>query len=1014
MNNLAHFTINNPLYGWMLILACIFGGWHGIQNVGRLEDPAFPIKNAFIITPYSGASAEEVEMEVTDRIEAALQELPYVKKIISKSVPERSEIQIELHEEYGKDETPQIFDELRRRVAEAQMRLPPGVGEPLIEDDFGDVYGILYAVSAPDYSEADVHDIAKEISKRLKQVELVAKIDTRGVPQEAVYLEIDHNRLTRLGLSIDDLANRIWAENQVIPAGSTMFDGRRLRISQPTAINSVDSLLDMKIGTPGSTEILRLGDIATIERHATEVPFELVRLNGKPVITIAVSVTPDQNVVSVGKQVDVKMAEILSELPLGVTVTPIYQQHVVVESSISNFLRSLGISVLTVVLALCLFMGWRAGTVVGVVLLLTVLGTIEVMNFAGIELQRISLGALMIAMGMLVDNGIVIAEGMVVGVRRGLTPADAAGQSVSRTQFPLLGATIIGILAFAPISLSDDNSGHFLISLFQVVMISLVLSWVLAITIVPMLGNYLLKPTKGMSEKELYQAWYFKPYEKIIGFGLRRAWLTTLIIIAITGSCLYSMKFIKTSFFPSTNSPLFYVDYRLPEGTDIMTTAKDIEPLEKSIVAIDGIASAASFIGRGSPRFTATMRPEQPNPAYARIIIRVEDIGEMTQLMAQVSAIATTTKPDAEILVTRTEFSPGGTSKIEMRYSGKDATVLRQLADETLDVYRSHNLVDRKTDWRRQSLQLAPSFNEANARLAGVSRNDLSRSLAYNTLGVNIGLLRDGDKLVPIVARAPKSERADLSGLRDKQVWSPTQRRYVPISQIVGEFELQSENTTVYRRGRIRTLTAQANQPQGQNVNAFFLLVRAAVESINLPPGYSREWGGEFESNKMANETLSSKIPLAFAIMFLITILMFGALRQPIVIWLTVPMILCGVAVGLLITDLSLTFPSFLGVLSLTGMLIKNCIVLVDEIDKRLEEDDYSITTIAIASISRLRPVTLAALTTVVGMSPLLTDAFFREMAVCIMSGLLFATLLTLIAVPVFYRIALGSKLKTI
>ncbi len=1012
MANLAHYTLEKPLYGWLLILACLAGGMHGIQNIGRLEDPAFPIKRAYVITTYPGASAAEVEMEVTERMEDALQELAAIDHMTSKSLPGRSEILIELLEHFGADETPQVFDELRRRVLEANMRMPPGVDRSHVEDDFGDVYGILYAVTTPGYSDAEIHDVGRHISTQLKLVPGVAKIDTLGIPYEAVYIEFDGTKLTQLGLSIQDIGQQIGAENQVVDAGSATFDGRRLRIAQPRAVNSVGSLENMKIGTPGSTEMLKLSDIAAIRRSSIETPPELIRYNGEPVFTVSVSVTPGQNVVAVGEQVDLKMNEIFQQLPVGIEYTAIYRQHVVVNAAISNFLKNLGMSVFTVVLALCLFMGWRAGTVVGAVLLLTVLGTIEIMYLMGVELQRISLGALMIAMGMLVDNAIVIAEGMVVGVRQGLTPQQAAGQSVARTQYALLGATVIGILAFAPISLSDDNSGHFLRSLFQVVAVSLLLSWVLAITVVPLLGSYLLKSGNAEPDQALYSAWYFKPYQLLINFGLRRAWLTTAIIIMVTAACLYSMRFVKTSFFPTNNTPLFYVDYRLPEGTDILTTADDIAPLEAQLLELEGIESVSAFVGRGSPRFIATMSPELPNPAYARLIIRVAEVEQMNSLMQQTKDTLTRARPDAEIKISRAEFSPTQGTKIEMRYSGPDEVVLRQLADETLQIFLAHNLIDRGTNWRAQSLELSPGFNDANARVAGITRNDLARSLAYGTNGLTIGLLRDDDKLVPIIARAPDIERADIENIKHKQVWSSSQRRYVPITQVVSDLSLKPANTTIYRRDRIRTITAQGNQPLGHNVNIYFEQLRPAVESIELPPGYSREWGGEFESNKEANEALSDRMPMAFGLMFFITVLMFGALKQPIVIWLTVPMIICGVAIGLIITDLPLTFPSFLGVLSLTGMLIKNCIVLVDEIDKRLEEDSATLETMMSASLSRLRPVMLAALTTVVGMSPLLTDAFFREMAVCIMSGLLFATVLTLVAVPVFYRIALGRRIQ--
>ena len=1011
MPNIARFTMANPIYGWMLALTCLAGGLYGMSNISRLEDPNFPLGQAYIITPYPGASAQEVEQEVTDRIEAALQELPYLDKIESKSVPSRSEVKVELLENFGFEERPQIFDELRRRVSEAAQRLPPGAGTPLVEDDFSDVYGVLYFVSAPDYSDAEQHDMSRTISTRLKNIQAVAKVATLGVPQEAVYIELEHAKLTNVGLSIDDLGRFINAENQVIGAGSALFEGRRLQLRHDSALTDVRAVSNLKIGQPGTTQILRLGDIAEVKRTTTETPSELVRFNGVQGFLVGISVAPGNNVVEVGHAIDRQMTQLAVELPLGTDVQRIYAQHSVVELSIDTFLRNLLLSVATVVLALCLFMGWRAGAVVGAVLLLTVLGTIGIMHIAEIELQRISLGALMIAMGMLVDNAIVVAEGMLVGVRRGLSAEEAAASAVQRTQYSLLGATIIGILAFAPISLSSDNSGHFLISLFQVISISLLLSWVLAVTVGPMLGGYLLKPTEAVDEQDLYRAWYFQPYRVLMTFGLRRSWLTVALIAMITAGGLYSMNFVKTAFFPSTNTPMFFVDYFLQEGTDILTTNRDVTELESELLELTGIESVTTFVGRGPPRFASTISPEQPNTAYAHFLVRVESLDDINELMRQADSRLTSARPDADIRVSRMEFSPTSGAKIEGRFYGDDPVVLRELADQALEVYLSHQLIERTTNWRKQSLQLRPQFDEDNARVAGVSRGDLARSLAYNTLGVQIGLLRDADKIIPIIARAPDAERANLANLRDRQVWSTSERQYVPISQVVSGFDLEPANTTIHRRQRVRMISAYATPPPGTNTNAYFERVRGDVEAITLPPGYRFEWGGEFESNTEADEALTYRIPPAFALMFFITILLFGAIRQAVVIWLTVPMILCGVAIGLLVTDLPLTFPSFLGVLSLAGMLIKNCIVLVSEIDLRIAEREADTQNMMTASLSRLRPVMLASVTTVFGMSPLLTDQFFREMAVSIMSGLLFATLLTLVAVPVFYRIALGKRL---
>ncbi len=575
-----------------------------------------------------------------------------------------------------------------------------------------------------------------------------------------------------------------------------------------------------------------------------------------------------------------------------------------------------------------------------------------------------------------------------------------------------MGATVIGIAAFGPIGLADDNPGHFLRSLFQVVAISLLLSWVLAVTVGPLLGSYLLKAKTAHSEKALYSGWGYAPYRRLLGFSLRHTWLATVVLVAITASCLAGFGFVKQGFFPTTNSPLLFVDMRLPQGMDIRSTATEVERLEPLLQADPEVAAVTSFIGRGTTRFSATVRPEQPNPAYAQLVLRVKDIANIDTTRVRVAELLQRESVDAELAVRRTEFTPSGTSKIEARFSGPDAHVLRALAEQALSIYLSHDLIDRKTDWRQRELTLAPRFDESRARQVGISRNDLASATAFSTTGVRIGTYRDEDKLLAIVARAPRSELSDMRAVQDRQIWSSVQQTYVPLSQVITGIELDAEDSMIFRRERTRTIAAQANPPVGRNASRVFEGIRGEVEAILLPPGYKLEWGGEYEANLEAMTTLTSKIPMALGIMLIVTVLMFGKIKQPLVIWLTVPMIICGVVVSLLATDLAFTFPSFLGFLSLSGMLIKNCIVLVDEIDKRLVEDDWSLDTIAAACVSRLRPVMLATGTTIAGMSPLLRDAFFREMAVCIMGGLAFATLLTLIAVPVFYRIAIGKKLR--
>lgn len=1011
MASIARLSIERPLYTWLLVIVLLVGGVWGLNSVGRLEDPKTPFSRAIVVTVYDGASAAEVEQEVTEVIEAAIQRLPHFQLMFSKSLDGRSEVTVEVDESRKLEDIPQIWDELRRRIRDAEIELPPGADTPMVRDDFADVFGLMYAVAAPGYDDSDVLDIARTLETAVKSVPGITRVSIDGEPVEAIYLEFDHARLTRLGLPIDVVFQNIALENAVMPAGSVRVGSRRMRIAPDMAFDSVAAIENLRLGRPGTAEIIRLGDIARVVRERIEVPFEIIRHNGQHVFSLGLSVAFDRNVVDVGKAVDRELARQLQTLPVGVTLEPIYAQHVAVEDAIQTFFTNLLLSVGTVVLALCLFMGWRAGAVVGVVLALSVVGTFLFMPLLDVQIQRISLGALMIAMGMLVDNGIVVAEGMVVGVRKGLSPADAAERAVQRTKFPLLGATIIGIAAFAPISLSDDNAGHFLISLFQVVATSLLLSWVLAVTLIPLLGSYLLQTTAAEDEETVYRGWLFTPYRALLRASLTRYWRAAFTLVAITGVCMWAFQYVKPGFFPSNNSPLFYIDYFLPQGTDILATEQAVEVLEDDIRSLVEVESLTAFVGRGANRFTFIMNPQQPNTSYAQIVGRIEDYRALPATIAKLRGELSQRHPEAEVRVFRAEFTPGTGFKIEARFSGPSAEVLRDLADQALARFVEHDLTNVGTDWRQPALALVPAFDDVRARAAGITRQDVSQALAFASNGVTVGLYRDQDKLVPIIARAPAAERADVGGFTDRSIWSPSQQQYIPLAQVVPHFDIEAQNTMIHRRERQRTITALANPPPGHNPTFTLERVRPDIEAIPLPSGYRLEWGGEYESNADAMSKLGPGILLAVLTMVTLTILMFGKLTQPLIIWLTLPMIVCGVVVGLVATDLSLTFPAFLGLLSLIGMLIKNSIVLIDEIDKRMAEQGMSVQTILQASISRLRPVLLATGTTILGMVPLLNDAFFMEMAVCIMSGLAFATVLTLIAVPVFYRIALRKKL---
>lgn len=1003
--SISRFAIEKPLHTWLLMLLCFLGGLWGLNSVGRLEDPAFTIKQAIIFTPYPGATALEVEKEVTEVIESATQQLSQLDEVTSKSMPGMSEVTVEMKSTFDGTEMPQIWDELRRKINDVQADLPQGAKPSIVNDDFGDVYGLFYAVTAPDFTDAQKRHLATFLRRELLTVPGVAKVTTAGEPTETIYVEISNKRLASLGIPIEQVISTLNDENTVIDAGSLRLDDQRVRFNVEPSLSSVDAISNVRIGVPGTTEQISIIDIADVKRVPTELPDHLTRFNGERSFTLAIAGVGDANIVEVGQAVEDKLSQIKPRIPLGATLHPIYEQHKVVDQSIDDFMVNLASSVAIVIGVLCLFMGWRMGVVVGVTLFLTVMGTVFFMGVFDIEMERISLGALIIAMGMLVDNAIVIAEGMLINLEKGMGVRASADDAAGRTQIPLLGATVIGIMAFAGIGLSPDATGEFLFSLFAVIGISLILSWILAITVTPLLGSYLLKEeAKEHMGEDVYGGRIYRFYKRLLKTSLRLRFITISALFAITIACFYGFGFVKQSFFPDSNTPLFFVNYTLPQGTDIHATYRDISEMEAAFLEQDEVVSVASFVGRGASRFMLTYAPEQANTAYGQLIIRTSNRAEIDPLIARMMPKLTAAFPNGLLRSERLVFGPGGGAKIEARFSGEDPAVLRGIAQQVENIFhQSPALKDIRHDWRQRELVLTPQIQTDRARMAGVNRADVAQTLAYASTGVQAGTYRERDQKIPIIARAPADERGSVDQLKDRLIWSTSASAFIPMSQIATGFTPQMQEVLIRRRDRVRTLTVQAD-PVGDMTPASALsTVRHKVEAIDLPQGYRLEWGGEYESSKEANESLGGQLPIAFLTMLIISILLFGKLRQPLVIWLVVPMAICGVCIGLLVTGLPFSFTALLGLLSLSGMLMKNAIVLVDEIDQQRNEQESYMSALIDGSVSRLRPVFLAAVTTILGMLPLLSDAFFASMAVTIMGGLAFATILTLVAVPVFY-----------
>lgn len=1020
---LAEYSIKNRVTSWMFAAILLLGGIVAYNGLGRLEDPEFTLKKAMITTAYPGASPIQVEEEVTYPLENAIQQLPYVDYVTSISSAGFSQITIEMKPTYRKDDLKQIWDELRRKVNDLKPRLPPGVATPHVIDDFGDVYGVLLAISGDGYSYEEIKDYVDYLRREIVLIKGVGKVTVAGEQQEQVVVEIARNKLAALGISANRIFQLLHTQNQVSNAGAVKIGSEYIRFHPTGEFKSVKELENLIISNPGASQLIYLGDVANVSREYAEVPHHITNYNGKQALLVGVSFSSGVNVVKIGKKVDQRLAELEYARPIGMKVATVYNQPAEVANSMQGFMLSLAEAVVIVIAVLLIFMGLRSGILIGLVLLLTVLGTFIFMKFFAIDLQRISLGALIIALGMLVDNAIVITEGILIGLKKGQSKLQAALAITNQTYLPLLGATVIAVVAFAPIGLSSDATGEFAGSLFWVLLISLLLSWVTAITLTPFFADLMFKETikssksskksKKIQQEDLYQGAIFTGYKVLLTICMQYRKTTMLIMLLLFMSAIGGFSMVKQSFFPPSNTPMFYLDYWRYQGSDIRETQKDIESIEKYLLTLTNVKQITTSTGRGAPRFMLTYAPQKSYPAYGQLIIRVTNREVLPNVLAKLRLYMTANYPQAQFKLKRMEIGPSTNAKIEARFTGSNPDILRNLAVQAKIILRQDSgAFNIKDDWRERTKVIRPQFNEAMGRRVGVTKQDLDQLLQTNFSGKQVGLYREGTKLLPIVARAPKAERLNVNSLPELQVYSQSSHQYVPITQVVSKFTTEWEDSLIMRRDRKRTITVMADPDVlGDETTASLLKrIKPKIEAIKLPSGYDLAWGGEFESSNKAKKALFGGLPLGYLVMFIITVLLFNSFKSAIVIWTTVPLALIGVSVGLLTMGAPFSFMALLGLLSLSGMLVKNGIVLVDQINIELASGKAAYQAVFDSAVSRVRPVAMAAITTILGMIPLLFDVFFKSMAVTIMYGLGFATVLTLIVVPVLYTMLYGIK----
>ena len=1036
---LLDFFIKDNTRAWLLIILLGVGGVISFLNIGKLEDPAFTIKTAVIVTRYDGASAKQVEEEVTLPLERFIQQLPYVDNITSISGVGLSQITVSILDRYGPNELPQIWDTLRRRVADAALAFPPGVSPPFVNDDFGDVYGIFLSLYGKGYSNQSLRDFAETLRRELVVIPGVGKVVISGVIPEEIQIEVSRAKMASFNITPQRLHAILSQQNVVSNAGNVLVGNKKIRLNPTGEFSSVQELSTVVISEPGAPKSVYLRDIATITQGVTHAPNNIYRANGMSAVVLGVSFAPNVSVINVGNLVKEKLNELESERPAGMEMSLFYDQASEVETAVNGFIANFLISLLIVIGILLLFMGAKSGIVIALSLALNVLGTLFIMKMLDIELQRISLGALVISLSMLVDNSIVIVEGVLIAGKQGKSLLAAIRYAVGKTMLPLLGATIIAILAFAPIGLSNDSTGEYCKSLFQVLLISLMLSWFIALTITPVLMKWIFKDhgegtltevstvdekaadatvkpadvavtetlAEGSEQKDeaIYSGAVFRIYMGTLDKLLRFKTPTLLLLGALLALSIWGFGSVRQSFFPPSNTPIFFVDLWLPFNTDIKHTERVAAEIEQHIREKEPVKGTVVTTGQGALRFILTYNAQRLYSNYAQILVKTDDLQVIPGMVKEIESYIRAQYPDVRVQSKRIMFGPSNSSSIEARFIGADPEVLRNLADQTIQIFNTVPSADGVMhDWRERVQVIRPQYSQYLGSELGVDKREVDLALRLNFEGAPVGIYRDGSRLMPIMLQTPAEEHLNVEHLNDVMVWSNAQRTFIPIDNVVSEFTSEWEDPLIMRRDRKRTLTVMADPSSVSGETSAELLqqIKPKMDSLVLPQGYSLEWGGDYESTKNAQSGLLLSLPVAFVIMFIITVLMFSSLKNAVAIWLTVPLAMIGVTFGFLLTGIPFGFMALIGLLSLSGMLIRNGIVLVEEIGLQRKEKPFK-EAVIYAAASRMRPILLTAFTTVLGLIPLLSDAFFQSMAVVIMFGLGFATVLTLLILPVIY-----------
>ena len=991
-----------------LLVGVILGGIVSYFGIGKLEDAEIAIKSALVITQYPGATAHEVELEVTDVLEKAIQKMENIDDIESRSMPGYSEITVNIDEKIPTRKMPQMWDYLRRKVNDAKANLPAGAQAPIVNDDFGDVYGIFAAVTGEGYSYKELYDYVDLLRRELLEIKGVKRIELFGSQVEAVDISISAEELADLNVNPSYIINAMHDHGQVVNPGSILAGTERVRLTVGNKYSSLKEIEDILVQIPNGGNF-KLGDIADVKRTFYEPKQEGLLYNGKRAISLALSMESSVNVIEVGERFDKRLKELEQTLPAGIRVHSIFSQPGRVEYSINGFIINLLQSVAIVIVVLLFATGMRSGLLIASGLLFTILATFVVMWLFDIQLQRVSLAAIIVAMGMLVDNSIVVADGILIGLKNREDRAKVFTATVKKTALPLLGATLIAILAFMPLALSPDSTGEYLSSLFSVLAISLFLSWLFAMVQTPYMASIFYRkglPKSGKKQvRDPYDTPFYRTFKKMASWVLWHKTVSLLVSVVILVVCILSFRFVKFEFMPVLDYDQFYIEYKLPKGADISAVQEDLETISEELMSWDEVINVTAAVGRTPARYTLIRPINNGGAYYGELIVDVEDYEASVVVGAKIIDHLEKNFPGAQ--ARKKTYAPIFSEyEIEVQFSGPDPAILRDLAEQAKEIMHNEPTATSITDnWKNQVKVMAPGYVVEQASKVAVSRRDVARAIAVATNGLPVGRMYEGNKDLLVQLKLKKPVGEEIAKVDNIPVWGQQNQNSVPLAKVTEPVEIRWEEDEVFRYNGQRAIRAQCDPIPGVLTSSLEAKLKPGIDAIELPLGYTIDWKGTGEDEQKSQTNLFRNLPLALGLMLIIVIALFNNLKQALIIFIILPFVLIGIVVGFVSTGGVFNFIGIIGALGLIGMMTKNSIVLLDEINLNIKSGQPRHQAILSAAVSRMLPVLLASVTTMLGMFPLLFDVMFKSMAITIIFGLLLGTVITLFVVPVLYAV---------